>query len=260
MLFRPLHLRCYSSKSSSNQWLARQHGDHYVKNRNSFQFRSRSAFKLQEIDAAHKFLTAGKVVVDLGAAPGGWSQFAARKLGWNEEDVGRGLLIAVDIAKIAPIPGAHVLQGDFLAPSTVQSIKKLMGPSEQKVDVILTDMAPNITGNRASDIPRSLELCMAAFEFAKDNLKEPDGLNRSLTSILRIKYFIHPESEKFRRDHLVPNFESVRVVKPKSSRSDSSEAFFLCRGYKPKTGDGQGHSSTHTIQFENKINVHGVEN
>jgi 23S rRNA (uridine2552-2'-O)-methyltransferase len=195
--------RFKSSKSkSSTQWLSRQGRDPFVKQRSlldeSGSFRARSAFKLVELDDQFRFLNAKGVrtVVDLGAAPGGWSQVAARRMGLtrryeakehpkepsgdSESDKvdeaaipspirrSRKRIIAVDLLPITPIPGVDTIQGDFLDASTHQAIENLLDTSTSpRVDVILSDMAPNMSGNRSSDIGRSIELCGSVFEFAQ---------------------------------------------------------------------------------------------
>ncbi|KAG8936813.1 2' O-ribose methyltransferase [Tulasnella sp. 418] len=195
------HVRGKSSKSSS-EWLSRQSRDPFVKQRNeaSGGYRARSAFKLMELDDRFKFLSTahngeGLVVVDLGGAPGGWSQVVARRLNHTDSTLSnassdplsnnvevreskvvdqdtRGTcpstIIAVDLLPIKPIPGVHVIQGDFLSTSTRDNIAKFIPSHKKRVDVVLSDMAPNISGNRFRDIDLSLELCSSAFQFAQE--------------------------------------------------------------------------------------------
>ncbi|TFK64447.1 FtsJ-domain-containing protein [Pluteus cervinus] len=324
----------------------------------SASYRSRSAFKLLEMNQlAGGFLTKKdvKVVVDLGAAPGGWSQVVAQL--WGEsgsstatsadfgEDVGelaeqtteelRGeeepdegdlvaddedlprstrralkkpkksklsnpdliqeteedfdplniedlslysgsfegtdgpLIIAIDLLQISPLHGVHTIQGDFLllqeedehrlhtsstealedhdsatyspgisSPSTSpqaqthsNSIQSLLGP-KTKVDVILSDMAANLSGNKDRDVQSSLDICCSVLEFAKRRLRTANEIGRRKGGVLLIKHFTHPLLHEFRTHHLVPNFHDVRYIKPDSSRSDSSEAYYLCQGWK----------------------------
>ena len=208
MSFRPCAVLRKKLSSSSQSWLARQSRDPYVKQRVSSptSYRSRSAFKLLELDKGQKhFLSNSDVraVVDLGAAPGGWSQVVAEKLGWVtpctpensyadlmpdfglsdlariekfgswSSNVGRGVIVAVDLLPIAPIPGVHTLQMDFLSPRAADAIKAALTTPENPsgmADVILSDMAANFTGNKAHDVEMSLDICHSVFEFAINNL------------------------------------------------------------------------------------------
>jgi 23S rRNA (uridine2552-2'-O)-methyltransferase len=214
--------------------------DPYVKKRmvDPALYRSRAAFKLLEMNDRWGGFLEGSLrsgsaeegvrnVVDLGAAPGGWSQVVARKLGWGErglrDDVGgfsgkvmergrklsgqlgvgslnndassptsihpgRGTIVAVDLLPIEPIPGVHTVRGDFLLPSTTDRIRQLLAPttreSGSKADVILSDMAANVSGNTARDTQASLEICEAVFEFARANLRVPDGRRRGRGGVL----------------------------------------------------------------------------
>ncbi|KAF8629291.1 hypothetical protein AX15_003524 [Amanita polypyramis BW_CC] len=294
--FRP-SLATFSKQKSS--WIARQHRDPYVKKRSSdpVHYRSRSAFKLLEIDQYYDhFLTKPDVnaVVDLGAAPGGWSQVVAAKFGYtlektskvtqkplvfaygdkldglqekwgtwssarrpavaeeakdtfdplNIDDVpldsrpsgkGKGTIIAVDLLRIQPVPGVEFMQADFLAPQTTETIQvllKLNGNSDGLVDIVLSDMATNASGNDTRDIESSLEICDAVFEFAKKNLRSAESIGRRKGGVLLMKHFMHPLLQQFRKEKLAPNFHEVRFVKPPSSRTESREGFFLCRGWK----------------------------
>ncbi|KAL4065537.1 FtsJ-like methyltransferase-domain-containing protein [Scleroderma yunnanense] len=208
MSFRPCPVLQRKLSASSQSWLARQGRDPYVKQRlsSASSYRSRSAFKLLELDKDWKhFLSRSDVraVVDLGAAPGGWSQVAAEKLGWVDptmpedspadlmsdfglsdlariekfgswsNNIGRGVIVAVDLLPIAPIPGVHTLQMDFLSPQAVAAVKAALTTPENPsgmADVIMSDMAANSTGNKAHDVEMSLDICHAVFDFAKDNL------------------------------------------------------------------------------------------
>jgi len=208
MSFCPSTVLRKKLSSSSQSWLARQSRDPYVKQRVSSptSYRSRSAFKLLELDKGQKhFLSNSDVraVVDLGAAPGGWSQVVAEKLGWVtlstpensyadlmpdfglsdlariekfgswSSNVGRGVIVAVDFLSIAPIPGVHTLQMDFLSPQAEDAIKAALTTPENPsgmADVILSDMAANFTGNKAHDVEMSLDICHSVFEFVKNNL------------------------------------------------------------------------------------------
>ena len=216
---------------SSKQWLARQFNDPYVRKRLSHpaQYRSRSAFKLLEIDEKYRrFLRSPDVraVVDLGAAPGGWSQVVTGLMGWQGEawahartkqrsdqgdsrwglsldapsdswsdsagsvDVekgGRGVVIAVDRLRIAPMPGVHTLQADFLAPETaplVEAIIRAKANPDGKADVILSDMAANATGNRTHDTQDSLDICHAVWDFTTKHLRTAKSIGRKGGGVL----------------------------------------------------------------------------
>ncbi|EPQ53217.1 23S ribosomal RNA methyltransferase [Gloeophyllum trabeum ATCC 11539] len=252
-------LRAPKSPSSSS-WLSRQSRDPYVKQR--LMYRSRSAFKLLELDAKYGgFLGKRDVraVVDLGAAPGGWSQVSAGKLGLPnepEEDAvadegsgsalphsqpkrtGRGkdrLVVAVDLLRMNPIPGVKILQGDMLAPQTSVRIKNLLtrpGNPEGKADVVLSDMAANMTGNRIADSENSLDICRAVFAFTKDHLRSAESVGRRRGGVLVLKHFAHPLMTEFRKEYLDPSFADVAYVKPDSSRSESNEGYWVCMGWK----------------------------
>ena len=216
---------------SSKKWLARHIDDPYVRQRLSHpaQYRSRSAFKLLEINDRHRrFLCAPNVraVVDLGAAPGGWSQVVAGFMGWRGEtwaharpmqrpkqddglwglsldapsepwsdsagdaDVetgGRGVVIAVDRLRVAPMPGVHTLQADFLAPETapmVEAIIRAKANPDGKADVILSDMAANATGNRTHDTQESLDICHAVWDFTNKHLRTATSIGRKSGGVL----------------------------------------------------------------------------
>lgn len=223
-----------SLSPSSKQWLARHFDDPYVRQRLSHpsQYRSRSAFKLLEIDDRHRrFLRAPDVraVVDLGAAPGGWSQVVAGFMGWqgerwaharmkqrsdqgvgrwglsvdapsehwsegaedaaavDVEDEGRGVVIAVDRLRIAPLPGVHTLQADFLAPETapmVEAIIRAKANPDGKADVILSDMAANATGNRTRDTQDALDICHAVWDFTSKHLRTAQSIGRKSGGVL----------------------------------------------------------------------------
>ncbi|KAI0294096.1 23S ribosomal RNA methyltransferase [Multifurca ochricompacta] len=259
-----------SLSPSSKQWLSRHFDDPYVRQRLSHpaQYRSRSAFKLLEVDDCYRrFLRAPDVraVVDLGAAPGGWSQVVAGFMGaykatpgpddgrwglglnapgehWSEDakDInvgaeGRGVVIAVDRLRIAPIPGVHTLQADFLAPETapmVEAIIRAKANRDGKADVILSDMAANATGNRTHDTQDSLDICHAVWDFTRKHLRTAQSIGRKSGGVLLLKHFEHPELQQFRKFYLAPNFHTVLYIKPDSSRSASREGYWLCFGFK----------------------------
>ncbi|KAL1757681.1 ribosomal RNA methyltransferase FtsJ domain-containing protein [Schizophyllum commune] len=235
-----------ASTPSSKAWVSRQLRDPYVKHR--LDLRSRSAFKLLEIEAQHNFIDKPHVkgVVDLGAAPGGWSQIVSRKLGCGKDlksasqkgtrkARGRGTIVAVDLLPMVPIPGVRTLKGDFLTPATVQRVRSLLATSENpggKADIILSDMAANASGTGVRDIQSSLDICESVYSFAARNLRSMEETGDPWGGVLLIKYFAHPLLEEFSRENLQPNFRKVHLVKPPASRSDSRETYFLCMGFK----------------------------
>ena len=198
------------SKSSS-QWLKRQHKDDYVKRAVAEGYRSRAAYKLQELNERDKILRPGMTVVDLGAAPGGWSQVAVQY-------VGKGNVIALDLLPIDPIDGVDIIIGDFREVTIQEEVIKRLGG--RKVDLVICDMAPNFTGIKAVDVPRTVYLVEIAFEFAREVLV-PGGS-------LLVKLF---QGEGFTEcvQLLKNSFASVVVRKPKASRSESREVYVLAR-------------------------------
>ena len=203
---------------SSKLWLERQLNDPYVAAARDRGWRSRSAFKLAEIDDKARFLKPGAVIVDLGAAPGGWSQVAAERVRAGE---GRGRVIALDRSVMDPPPGVSVLQRDFLEPETVEALSAALGPD--KADAVISDMAASASGHRQTDHLKIMALCDAALDFAKQVLK-PGGT--FLCKVLR------GGTERELLDGMKRDFAMVRHVKPKASRSDSAELFVLASGFR----------------------------
>jgi len=212
--------------ASSRAWLTRQISDPYVARAKREGFRSRAAFKLAEIDDRYKVLKAGARVVDLGAAPGGWSEIAARRVGDN------GRVIALDILEMKPIPGVEFLQLDFLDPSAPERLAALLegsgtGMSQAKyqatADVVLSDMAANATGHRQTDHLRIMALAEAAADFAREVLT-PRGV--FLCKVLQ------GGTEAALLAELKRDFSSVKHVKPPASRSDSPELYLLAQGFR----------------------------
>lgn len=156
--------RCYST--SSKNWLSRQAKDPYCKAAKANQYRARSAFKLIQINDKYRIIRQNDVIIDCGAAPGGWTQVAAEKV--SE----KGLVIGVDLLPIDPIPNALLIQGNFLKASTQRSIYEKM--DKRKANLVCSDMAPSFTGNHLADHARSMELCESALAFAEKVLK-PGG-------------------------------------------------------------------------------------
>jgi 23S rRNA (uridine2552-2'-O)-methyltransferase len=199
---------------SSNRWRQRQERDIYVEQAVKLGFRSRAVFKLQQINDKERLLRPGSVCVDLGAAPGGWSQLAARLVG------PKGRVIALDLLEMEPVPGVEFLRGDFTSADTVAALKDKLGGTQ--VDLVLSDMAPNISGNRVMDQPRSMALVEEALLFAEEVLR-PGG-------DLLLKAFQGEGLDAFVSD-LKARFGTVKRLKPKASRSESREIYLLARNY-----------------------------
>jgi 23S rRNA (uridine2552-2'-O)-methyltransferase len=191
-------------KKSSKQWMQRHVTDAYVKKARDEGYRSRAAYKLLEIDEREKVLRRGAVVLDLGAAPGGWSQVAAKK---------GAKVVAIDLLPIAPIAGVEVRKGDFR--------EQLEGVSA--VDVVLSDLSPNLSGIRNTDQARSLELLVAAVEVCRKHLK-PGGAF--------VTKAFHGEAFEEALQALQEAFSKVKVIKPAASRGESRETYFVARGLK----------------------------
>jgi 23S rRNA (uridine2552-2'-O)-methyltransferase len=199
---------------SSRRWLERQLNDPYVARAKREGYRSRAAFKLAEIDDKHHVLTSGARVVDLGAAPGGWSQVAARRVG------ARGRVVAIDVLPMDAIPGVDFAQLDFLDADAPDRLKTMLGGP---ADVVLSDMAANTTGHRRTDHLKIMALVEAAAEFAREVLK-PGGAFLSKV--------IQGGTEGTLLAALKRDFASVKHVKPAASRADSAELYVLATGFR----------------------------
>lgn len=206
--------RVKGRKASSRQWLERQVRDPYAAKARRLGYRSRAAFKLIEIDDKHRILAPGLRVVDLGAAPGGWSQVARERVGEG------GRVIALDLLEIPPLPGVEAIQEDMTDPEAPRQLQALLnGPA----DVVLSDMAPNATGHRPTDRLRVEAVVEAALDFAEAVLA-PGGAFLAKT----LQTGGPPEVvERLKR-----SFEKVHHVKPRASRSDSPESYLLATGYR----------------------------
>ena len=200
---------------SSNRWLSEHHSDEFVKLAQRRNYRSRSVFKLKEIDERDRLFKVGAKVLDLGAAPGGWSQYAYERVGAH------GSVIALDMLEIDPIPGVRCLRGDFREQSVLQELIEVLG--ERKVDVILSDMAPNQSGQLEVDQPKSMYLAELALEMAHRSL--------AVDGVLLVKVFQGAGFDRYYRD-IRQSFAKVVVRKPKASRARSREVFFLAKGFK----------------------------
>ena len=204
---------------SSNAWLQRHVKDAYVRRAREEGFRSRAAYKLQEIDARERLLRGGGKVVDLGGAPGGWSQVAAAKVGPS------GRVVAVDLLEIAPISGVTVLRGDFREPGVRATVRAALGGP---ADVVLSDLSPNLSGIAAVDQANAAHLAGLAIEFGREVLKA-DGA-------LLVKVF-HGEAFEEVRAAMRDAFASVVARKPRASRSESREAYLLGRAPQRRKSD-----------------------
>ena len=205
-------------KTSSRRWLERQLNDPYVAEARRQGYRSRSAFKLAELDDRFGFLKPGAAVVDLGAAPGGWSQVAAERVRAAE---GQGTVVAIDIHGIEAIHGVTILHKDFYDADTPDALMAALGG--KGADAVLSDMAAHATGHRQTDHFQIMGLAEAALEFARQVLK-PGG-----TFVAKM---LRGGTEAQLLAELKRDFASVRHVKPKSSREDSAELYLVAMGYR----------------------------
>jgi len=199
---------------SSRRWLDRQHKDPYVKEARAKGYRSRAAFKLIELDQKFRFLKSGGRVLDLGAAPGGWSQVAAKKVGSS------GAVVAIDILPIEPITGVTIIQGDASDPTQWPALKEALGGA---ADVVLSDMAASTTGHRATDHLRTLALFEAALEIAGEMLK-PGG------AFVGKVFRGGATNEVLAR--VKQRFAEVKHVKPPASRAESVELYLVATGFR----------------------------
>ena len=201
---------------SSGRWLDEHFSDPYVRRAKDAGLRSRAAFKLEELDASDKLVFPGAVIVDLGAAPGGWSQYAARRL------AGKGRVFALDLLPMDAIPGVDFLQGDFREQAVLDRLLGELGG--RRVDLVLSDMAPNISGVDVVDHARAADLEALALDFARQVLG-PDGA-------LVMKVFQGAGFQELLADAR-RSFQAVRMRKPKASRARSSETYLVARGPRP---------------------------
>lgn len=202
-----------SRKKPVSAWMRRHINDHYVQQATKSGYRSRAAYKLQEIDQKDKLLRPGGVVVDLGSTPGGWSQIARERVGT------KGTVVALDLLPMQPIPGVNFILGDILDDAVTQSLTDLVG--EHAVDLVLSDMAPNLTGIASVDEARSQALVSLAVVFSQRVLKP--------TGVLLVKVFHGSGLDAVIRE-MKQVFGQVVVRKPSASRSESREVYVLCRG------------------------------
>jgi 23S rRNA (uridine2552-2'-O)-methyltransferase len=217
---RELKTRVKTGKSrslSSKLWLERQLNDPYVARAKREGFRSRAVYKLSEIDDKAKFLKPGARVIDLGAAPGGWSQLAAQRVRATD---GKGRVVAIDLLDMDPVPGVDFMTLDFLDPAAPDILKEKLGG---QADVVLSDMAANATGHRKTDHLKIVALVEAAAMFAAEVLK-PGG-----TFLAKV---LQGGTEGDLLAMLKRDFASVKHVKPGASRQDSAELYVLATGFR----------------------------
>jgi 23S rRNA (uridine2552-2'-O)-methyltransferase len=203
-----------SRSAGSQRWLKEHRDDHYVKLARSAGYRSRAAFKLEEMDRRDRLFRSGMNVVDLGAAPGGWSQYAAARVGPG------GRVLALDVLPMEPVSGVSFVQGDFREAGVLDALLDQVGPTQ--VQLVLSDMSPNISGMNAVDQPRAIYLAELALELAR-RVMAPGGS-------LLVKVFQGEGSDAYLAQ-LRRHFRSVAIRKPRASRPRSREFYALARGY-----------------------------
>lgn len=199
---------------SSNRWLQEHFNDAYVKQALSEGYRSRAFYKLKEIDEKEALLKPGMTVVDLGAAPGGWSQYVTKRLD------GAGIIIALDRLPMDCLSGVTCITGDFSDDQILQQLTDLI--PQKGVDLVLSDMAPNFSGNMAVDIPKAMDLAEQALDFAQNTLVSGGALLMKVFHGAGFDGLIKQVRTEFKR---------VSVRKPQSSRSRSRETYLLAKGY-----------------------------
>lgn len=214
---RGLHVRVKTAKkrtTSSTRWLARQLNDPYVAKAKAAGYRSRAAFKIEEMDTKYHLFKPGGRVVDLGCAPGGWSQVAVAKVGT------KGKVVGCDLLEVTPIPGATLIVKDFLEDDAPEIMKSLLGGG---ADVVMSDMAANTTGHTPTDHLRIMHLCELAYDFACEVLA-PGGA--FVCKVLKGG----TERELLRR--MQQDFTTVKHAKPEASRKDSAESYVVALGFR----------------------------
>lgn len=211
-------------KASSRRWIERHINDPYVQRAKLEGYRARAAFKLLEIDEKHHILKGAKRIIDLGAAPGSWSQIAANVTGSTDDDI---RVAAIDFLEMTQLPGVHILQLDFLDPEAPEKLIAAVGGAP---DVVISDMAAPTTGHQKTDHLRTMHLCEVAAHFAIEVLAEgghflaktfQGGTERDLLNLLK------------------QNFRQVVHIKPGASRSESVEMFLLAKGFKGRHASGE---------------------
>jgi len=201
---------------SSGEWLARHVSDPFVKQAQKEGYRSRSAYKLIQLNEKDRFLHPNTLVVDLGSAPGGWSQVAGRLVGR------KGRVVATDILPMDSLPNVEFIQGDFTEEAVLEQVIAALGGN--KPDVVICDIAPNISGIDSADQAKSMYLVELSLDMVRRTLKSG--------GTFVVKVFQGVGSEQFLKD-VRRSFEKVYIRKPDASRSESREVYFVARGFKP---------------------------
>ena len=203
------------SRRTGGSWRERQERDPYVQMARRDGWRSRAVYKLEEMQKRYRLMKVGSDVLDLGSAPGAWSQYAAGIVG------PKGRIVAVDLLDMEPITGVEFIRGDFREQDTLDRINTSMG--KRQLDLVMSDMAPNISGNRSVDQPRAMYLAELTAELATEVLK-PGGS-------MVLKLFHGEGFDDFVRE-IRPKFSSVRVRKPAASRAQSRETYMVATGFR----------------------------
>ncbi len=204
-----------AKSKSSKSWLKEHFDDEYVRRSQQDGYRSRAIYKLIEIDKKDRLLKPGMIIIDLGAAPGGWSEYCVKKLG------NKGRIVALDILPMEPIDGVTIIQGDFREDTVFESLMSVM--ETKQADLVISDMAPNISGMDSVDMPRAYYLCDLALDLARQVLK-PGGA-------LLVKLFQGEGFDAYSKE-LKASFSKVVMRKPKASRARSREMYALATGFK----------------------------
>jgi len=202
-------------RRSNNSWKVRQERDPFVQRARREGWRSRAVFKLEEIERKNRFLKPGMVCVDLGAAPGGWSQYVSATLDSNVR------IVAVDLLPMDSLAGVEFVQGDFSEEETLQEMRRVLG--DRRADLVMSDMAPNISGTRSVDQPKSMYLAELALEVCRDVLAEGGDFVSKLFQGEGTDAFIAEARRQFVR---------VRLMKPEASRAGSRELYLVARNYR----------------------------
>ena len=209
-----------AKSKSSKSWLKEHFDDEYVRRSQQDGYRSRAIYKLIEIDKKDRLVKPGMTIIDLGAAPGGWSEYCVKKLGK------KGTMVALDILPMEPIDGVTIIEGDFREDAVFEELMAVMGGGKteaNKADLVISDMAPNISGMGSVDMPRAYYLCELALDLARQVLKPGGGL--------LVKLFQGEGFEAYNKE-LKASFSKVVMRKPKASRARSREIYALATGFR----------------------------
>jgi 23S rRNA (uridine2552-2'-O)-methyltransferase len=203
-----------AKSKSSKGWLKEHFDDEYVRRSQQDGYRSRAIYKLIEIDKKDHLIKPGMTIIDLGAAPGGWSEYCVKKLGKN------GTVVALDILPMEPIDEVTIIEGDFREDAVFEELMAVM--NNERADLVISDMAPNISGMESVDMPRAYHLCELALDLARQVLKPGGGL--------LVKLFQGEGFEAYNKE-LKTSFSKVVMRKPKASRARSREIYALATGF-----------------------------